>query len=254
MTPGKTFAIGGDLEVNRLGFGAMRVLGRDRWWGEPDDREYSLRLIRRAVELGCNLIDTAHSYGAGISEMLIGEALHPYRDGVVVATKGGMHRVGEETFGDARPETLRRECEESLRRLRLERIDLYQLHRVDPNVPLEESAGTLAALREEGKIRHIGLSNVDVSQLERARRIVPIVSMQNRYSVVDREHEPVLEACERAGIAFLPYSPLEGGRSLPGGMTRRDALRWLLDRSPVVCPIPGTSSIEHLEDNVAAAA
>jgi aryl-alcohol dehydrogenase-like predicted oxidoreductase len=254
VTLEKTCTIGGDLEVNRLGFGAMRVLGRDRWWGEPDDREYSLRLIRRAVELGCNLIDTAYSYGAGLSEALIAEALHPYPDGVVIATKGGMHRVRETTFRDARPETLRRECDESLRRLRLERIDLYQLHRVDPNVSLEESVGTLAALRDEGKIRHVGLSNVDVSQVERARQIVPIASVQNRYSIVDREHEPVLEACEQAGIAFLPYSPLEGGRALPDGMTRRNALRWLLERSPVVCPIPGTSSIEHLEANVAAAA
>ena len=248
-----TFRIGGDLEVNRLGFGAMRVLGRDRWWGEPVDRDYSLRLIRRAVELGCNLIDTAYSYGAGVSETLIAEALHPYPDGLVVATKGGMHRIRDETFRDAQPETLRRECDESLRRLRLERIDLYQLHRFDPKVPLEDSVGTLATLRDEGKIRHVGVSNVDLSGLERARRIVPIASVQNRYSVVDRDHEPVLELCERAGIAFLPYSPLEGGGSLPEGMTRREALRWLLDRSPVVCPIPGTSSIEHLEENLAAA-
>jgi pyridoxine 4-dehydrogenase len=248
----RTFAIGGELVVNRLGFGAMRVLGRGRWWGEPLDRQYSLRLIRRAVELGCTLIDTAYSYGAGMSEQLIAEALHPYPDDLVIATKGGMHRVREETFSDARPETLRRECEESLRRLRLDRIDVYQLHRVDPNVPLEESVGTLAELRAEGKIRHLGLSNVDVSQLERARRLVPIVSVQNRYSVVDREHEPVLAACERDGLAFLPYSPLEGGATLPGGLTRGDALRWLLERSRIICPIPGTSSIQHLEENVAA--
>lgn len=231
----------------------MRVLGQDRWWGEPVDREYSLRLIRRAVELGCNLIDTAYSYGAGMSEQLIAEALFPYPQDLVIATKGGMHRVRDETFSDARPETLRRECEESLRRLRLERIDLYQLHRVDPNVPLEDSVGTLAALCEEGKIRHVGVSNVDVGQLEQARQIVPVASVQNAYSVADRTHEPVLEACERHGIAFLPYSPLGRGR-LPDGMTRRDALCWLLERSPVLCPIPGTSSIEHLEDNVSAAA
>jgi pyridoxine 4-dehydrogenase len=249
-----TFAIGGELVVNRLGFGAMRVLGRDRWFGEPVDRERSLRLIRRAVELGCNLIDTAYSYGAGMSEQLIADALHPYPDDLVIATKGGMHRIRDETFSDARPETLRRQCDESLRRLRLERIDLYQLHRVDPNVPLEESVGTLAALRAEGKIRHVGLSNVDVPQLERARRIVPVASVQNRYSVADREHEPVLEACERDGLAFLPYSPLEGGGTLPEGMSRGGALRWLLERSPVICPIPGTSSIEHLEENVQAVA
>jgi len=240
-------AIGGDLRVRRLGFGAMRVLGRDRWFGEPEDREASLRLIRRAVELGVQLIDTAHSYAEGKSEELIAAALAPYPEGVVVATKGGMHRVEAETFTDGRPETLRRECDESLRRLRLERIDLYQLHRVDPHVPLEESVGALAELRTAGKIRHVGLSNVTVAELHRTQAVVPIASVQNAYSIGHREDEPTLEECERQGIAYLPYFPLRGADP-------ETALVWLLRRSPVVCPIPGTSSIEHLEENVRAAA
>ena len=243
----RTFAMGRDMVVNRLGFGAMRVLGRDRWWGEPVDREYSLRLIRRAVELGVNLIDTAYSYGAGMSEQLIAEALHPYPDDVVIATKGGMHRIRDETFRDARPQTLRRECEESLRRLRLERIDLYQLHRVDPDVPLEESVGELAQLREEGKIRHVGLSNVNSEQLHRAQAVVRIVSVQNEYSLLNRADDPMVDECERQSIAYLPYAPVRGADP-------RTALVWLLRRSPVVCPIPGTSSIEHLEENARAAA
>jgi pyridoxine 4-dehydrogenase len=242
-----TFAIGGDLVVNRLGFGAMRVLGRDRWWGEPEDREYSLRLIRRAVELGVNLIDTAYLYGRGTSEQLIAEALHPYPPGLVITTKGGMHGVRDDTFSDARPETLRRQCHESLRRLRLERIDLYQLHRVDPQVPLEESVGELARLREEGAIRHVGLSNVDIDELHRAQSVVPIVSVQNEYSIGNRADDPMVDECERQGIAYFPYAPLRGADA-------ETALVWLLHRSPVICPIPGTSSIEHLEENVRAAA
>jgi pyridoxine 4-dehydrogenase len=241
------FAIGGDLVVNRLGFGAMRVLGRDRWRGEPLDREYSLRLIRRAVELGLNLIDTAYLYGAGMSELLIAEALHPYPPGVVIATKGGLHPTNGGDAPDARPDTLRRECDESLRRLRLDRIDLYQLHRVDPNVPIEESVGELARLRDDGKIRHVGLSNVSLAQLHRAQAVVDIVSVQNEYSIANASDDRMVDECERQGIAYLPWSPLVGADP-------ETALVWLLRRSPVICPIPGTSSIEHLEENVRAAA
>jgi aryl-alcohol dehydrogenase-like predicted oxidoreductase len=219
------------------------VLGRDRWSGEPEDRAYSLRLIRRVVELGLNLIDTAYVYAGGMSEQLIADALDPYPPELVIATKGGIDGGGQ----DARPETLRRHCEESLARLRLERIDLYQLHRVDPDVPLEESVGALARLREEGKIRHVGLSNVDIVQLHRAQAVVPIVSVQNEYSIGNRADDPMVDECERQGIAYLPYAPLHGADP-------ETALLWLLHRSPVICPIPGTSSIEHLEENVRAAA
>jgi pyridoxine 4-dehydrogenase len=261
-----TFLIGGDLEVRRLGFGAMRLCGPGiRGW--PEDRENALRVLRRAVELGANLVDTADSYGPDVNELQVAQALHPYADGLVIATKGGLLR-DERPGGwpaDGRPEHLREACEGSLRRLRLERIDLYQLHRPDPKVPLEESVGELARLQEEGKIRHVGLSNVDVEQLERAREIVPIVSVQNRYNLADRHSEDVLEACEEQGIAFFPWRPLAvGDLAEPGG--RLDAvarthdatpgqvaLAWLLARSPVVCPIPGTASLEHLEENMAAA-
>jgi pyridoxine 4-dehydrogenase len=260
-----TFRIGRDLEVRRLGFGAMRITGPGVI-GWPEDRENSLAVLRRAVELGVNLIDTADSYGPEVSELLIAEALHPYPDGLVIATKGGLvHTERGRWPVDGSPEHLREACEASLRRLRLERIDLYQLHRPDPDVPLEDSVGELARLRQEGKIRHVGLSNVSVEQLARAHAIVPIASVQNRYSLAERKYEDVLEACERQGIAFLPWYPLAvGDLALPGGALGRIAgargatpaqvaLAWLLARSPVVCPIPGTASVSHLEENVAAA-
>jgi pyridoxine 4-dehydrogenase len=260
-----TFRIGGDLEVRRLGFGAMRITGPGVI-GWPEDRENSLAVLRRAIELGVNLIDTADSYGPEVSELLIAEALHPYPDGLVIATKGGLvHTERGRWPVDGSPEHLREACEASLRRLRLERIDLYQLHRPDPDVPLEDSVGELARLRGEGKIRHVGLSNVSVEQLARAQAIVPIASVQNRYSLAERKYEDVLEACERQGVAFLPWYPLAvGDLALPGGALGRVAsargvtpaqvaLAWLLARSPTVCPIPGTGSLRHLEENLAAA-
>ena len=256
--------IGGDLDVCRLGFGAMRITGPGIL-GWPDDRDNALHVLRRAVELGVSLIDTADSYGPEVSELLIAEALHPYPDGLVIATKGGLRREGTGPWPrDGRPEHLREACEGSLRRLRLERIDLYQLHAPDPKVPFEESVGELARLREEGKIRHVGLSNVSVDQLRRAQEIVPVVSVQNRYSLADRAHEDVLEECDRQGIAFFPWYPLAvGDLAQPGGVVGRIAsargatpaqiaLAWLLARSPVVVPIPGTASLRHLEENVAA--
>ncbi len=265
MTRAETFPLGGDLEVRRLGFGAMRLCGpRIRGW--PEDRENALRVLRRAVELGANLVDTADSYGPEVNELQVAEALHPY-DGLVIATKGGLVR-GDRPGGwpaDGRPEHLREACEGSLRRLRLERIDLYQLHRPDPKVPFEESVGELARLRAEGKIRHVGLSNVGVEQLRRAQEIVPVVSVQNRYNLADRHSEDVLEACEAQGIAFFPWWPLAvGDLAEPGGpldavarasgaTPAQVALAWLLTRSPVVCPIPGTASLEHLEENMGAA-
>ena len=262
----ETFSLGGDLDVRRLGFGAMRLCGPGiRGW--PADRENALRVLRRAVELGANLVDTADSYGPEVNELQVAEALHPYEDGLVIATKGGL--VRDDRPGgwpaDGRPEHLREACEGSLRRLRLGRIDLYQLHRPDPKVPLEESVGELARLREEGKIRHVGLSNVGVEQLARAQEIVPVVSVQNRYNLADRHSEDVLEACEEQGIAFFPWWPLAvGDLAEPGGRLdavarahdatpAQVALVWLLARSPVVCPIPGTASLEHLEENMAAA-
>ena len=260
-----TFAIGGDLEVHRLGFGAMRITGPGIW-GPPDDAEEARRLLRRVVELGIDLVDTADAYGPEVSENLIAEALHPYPDGLVIATKGGLLRSGPGQWPrDARPEHLREACEGSLRRLRLDRVDLYQLHSPDNKVPLEESVGALKELRDEGKIRHIGMSNVSLEELERARAIVEVVTVQNRYSVDDRHSEDVLEACEEANIGFIPWFPLATGRLAdPGGpldriASERDAtpaqvaLAWLLARSPVMLPIPGTSSVEHLEENVAAA-
>ena len=264
MAAPRTIRIGGDLDALRIGFGAMRICG-PQILGWPADRENALRVLRRAVELGVNLIDTADSYGPEVSELLIAEALYPYPDGLAVATKGGLLRTD---FGawpnDARPGHLREACEGSLSRLRLDRIDLYQLHAPDPEVPFEESVGALARLREEGKIRHVGLSNVSVEQLHRAQAIVPIVSVQNRYSLADRSSEDVLEECERQSIAFFPWYPLAAGDlAQPGGAVGRVAsargvppaqvaLAWLLARSPVVVPIPGTASAAHLEENVAA--
>ena len=259
-----TLTLGGDLEVRRLGFGAMRLTG-DGIWGPPQDRETAKGVLRRAVELGVDFIDTADSYGPAVSEELIAEALHPYPGGLVIATKGGFTRSGPGEWNpDGRPEHLREACEGSLRRLRLERIDLYQFHTVDPDVPFEESVGALVELRDEGKIAHIGLSNVDAEQLARAREIVPIVSVQNRYSIEVRDSEQVLEECEVQGIAFIPWYPLAAGNLAAGGSIARIAeahdatpsqvaLAWLLTRSPLMLPIPGTSSVEHLEENVAAA-
>jgi pyridoxine 4-dehydrogenase len=239
-----------DMSVNRLGFGAMRVVG-EGIWGDPPDRENSLRVLRRAVELGVNLIDTADSYGPHVSEELIAEALYPYPDELVIATKGGLERSGPDRWHrNAHPDQLRKACEGSLKRLRMERIDLYQLHAPDPNVPLAESLGELNALQNEGKIRHIGVSNFDTEQLAQARELSTVVSVQNRYNVGDLESEPVLEVCERDGLGFIPWFPLGAG-SIDNPQT---ALAWLLHKSPVVLPIPGTSSIEHLEENVAAAA
>ena len=258
--------LGGDLTVHRMGFGSMRLTG-DGVWGDPPDREEAKGVLRRAVELGVNLIDTADSYGPEVAERLIGEALAPYPDGLVVATKGGLVRGGPGDWSaDCRPEHLKEACEGSLRRLRVDRIDVYQLHTVDRLIPLAESVGALAELRDQGKIRHVGLSNVNVEQLEEARSIVPVVSVQNRYSLSDRGHESVLEACERGGLGFIPWFPLAAGRAARGeGAVERVArendvapvqlaLAWLLARSPVMLPIPGTSSVEHLEENVAAAA
>jgi pyridoxine 4-dehydrogenase len=255
----------GDLVVNRMAFGAMRLTGPGVI-GEPEDPQGARAVLRRAVELGVNLIDTADSYGPEVNERQIAEALHPYPEGLVIATKGGLlHERRGEWRQDGRPETLRSTCEGSLERLRVDRIDLYQLHAVDPQVPLEESVGTLAELQREGKIRHIGLSNVDARQLARARAIMPIVSVQNRYNVADRPWEGLIEACERDSIAFIPWFPLGFGElarargrlgqvaAARGATAAQVALAWLLRRSPMIVPIPGASSLEHLEENVAAA-
>jgi aryl-alcohol dehydrogenase-like predicted oxidoreductase len=263
-----TLVIGGDLKVNRLGFGAMRITGPGIW-GDPAEPVEARAVLRRAVELGVNFIDTADSYGPATSENLIAEALHPYPQGLVVATKGGIVRPTRERWDrDCRPEHLREACEASLRRLQVERIDLYQLHAVDELVPFEDSVGELARLQRAGKIRHVGLSNVTPAQLAQARHIVDVVSVQNRYNVSDRYSDAVLAACERAGIAFIPWSPLSRNSNEAGSASRRAleavaarrgistdraALAWLLARSPVMLPIPGTSSRAHLEDNVAAA-
>lgn len=255
----------GDLTVNRMAFGAMRLTGPGVI-GEPADPANALAVLRRAVELGVNFIDTAASYGPHVSERQVAEALHPYPDDLVIATKGGLqHESAGEWIRDGRPENLRASCEGSLQRLRVDRIDLYQLHAVDPRVPIEESVGALVELQREGKIRHIGLSNVDSRQLAQAREVATIVSVQNRYNLVDRHSESVLETCEREGIAFIPWFPLGFGDLTRGGGRLADlaasrrvtqaqvALAWLLRRSPVMVPIPGTSLLEHLEENVAAA-
>ena len=260
-----SMTLGGDLVVRRMGFGAMRITGQGIW-GDPPDRAKAHAVLRRAVELGVNLIDTADSYGPEVSEKIIAEALHPYPAGLVIATKGGLTRSGPgQWHRNGRPAHLRKVCEESLRRLRVGRIDIYQLHAVDPSVPMEESLGELVKLRSEGKIRHIGLSNVSVDQLQRARKLVPIVSVQNRYNLADRASEDVLKVCERDGLGFLPWYPVGAGDlARPGGPMDRAAkahgvtqaqvaLAWLLLHSPVTLPIPGTSSTAHLEENVAAA-
>ena len=260
-----TFSIGGDLEVNRMGFGAMRITG-EGIWGEPTDPGEAYRVLRRAIELGVNFIDTANSYGPEVSERLIAETLHPYPEGLVVATKGGFVRPGPGRWTpDGRPEHLREACEGSLRRLKVDQIDLYQLHRIDSRVNPEEQFGALAELREEGKVRHVGLSEVGVEEIRQAREIVPIATVQNRYSLVDRGHEDVLDFCEHEGLGFIPWFPLATGKlARPGGpldemAARRGvapsqiALAWLLVRSPVMLLIPGTSSVVHLEENVTAA-
>ena len=258
-----TFLIGGELEVHRLGYGAMRLCGPNVT-GWPEDRENALAVLRRARELGVDFFDTADAYGPEVNELQVAEALHPY-EGMTIATKGGLTRTGSGNWPpDGRPEYLRSACEASLRRLRVETIDLYQLHRPDPKTPFADSVGVLAELQTEGKIRHVGLSNVDVAQLDEARRIVEIASVQNEYNLGNRESEDVLEACEREGIAFLPWYPLDAGElARPGGPVEeiarahdatpaQVALAWLLQHSPVTVPIPGTSSLEHLEENLGA--
>ena len=261
-----TLTLGGDMTVRRLGFGAMRITGKGIW-GPPRDHGEALRVLRRAVELGVNLIDTADAYGPHISEELIAEALHPYPDDLVIATKGGLLRHGPGQWTEhCDPDYLRQAVELSLRRLRLERIDLYQLHTVDRDVPIEESLGELKRMQDEGKIRHIGVSNVSVQELARARAVVDVVSVQNRFNAVDREHEAVLEACEADGLGFIPWYPLATGdlarhggplaeiAARLGAEPSQVALAWLLRRSPVMLPIPGTSRVAHLEDNIQAAA
>ena len=253
--------LGGELSVNRLGFGAMRLTG-EGIWGPPKDRQAALAVLRRAVELGVNFIDTADSYGPNVNEELIAEALHPYPAGLVIATKGGWNRPGPNQWThDATPAHLRNAVEGSLKRLRLERIDVYQLHTPDPVVSFEDSVGTLARLKEDGKIRLVALSNVTQEHIERARKIVPIVSVQNRYSFTDREWDYVVDYCERNGVAFIPWFPLGAGRvagqildqiaRAHQATPHQVALAWLLKRSPMLLPIPGTSSVNHLEENVA---
>jgi pyridoxine 4-dehydrogenase len=258
-----TFRLG-DLEVHRLGFGAMRITGPGIW-GEPKDREECRRVLRRAVELGVNFIDTADSYGPDVSEELIGETLYPYPEGLIIATKGGLTRQGPDLWAPVgRPEYLRQQLEMSLRRLRLERIDLYQLHRIDPKVPVEESLGALKDCQREGKIRHVGLSEVTPKEIERSRKAVEIVSVQDMYNLADRKNEPALEYCEKHHLGFIPWFPVAAGKlAQSGGLLGEVATRhgvtlaqlsiaWLLHRSPVMLPIPGTSSVKHLEENIAA--
>ncbi len=258
------FKIGGDLEVNRLGFGAMRITG-EGVWGWPPDRANALKVLKRAVELGVNLIDTADAYGPETSELLIAEALHPYPKGLIIATKGGLTRPGPRDWvPNGHPDYLKGCVDKSLKRLRLDRIDLYQLHRIDPKVPMEESLGALKEMQTAGKIRHVGLSEVSPAEIERARKVVPIVSTQNRYNVEDRKWEKAIDYCEKENLGFLPWFPVGGGRGVKsaaldavakarGVTVYQVALAWLLQRSPVMLPIPGTSNIHHLEDNVAAA-
>jgi pyridoxine 4-dehydrogenase len=257
-----TIDIGGDLTVNRLGFGAMRITGAGIW-GEPSSRDQATATLRRAVELGVNFIDTADSYGPDVSETLIAEALHPYTDDLVIATKGGYARSGPNRWEpDGRPEHLREVCEGSLRRLRLDQIPLYQFHRPDPKVPLAESIGAIAELKNEGKIRHVGISNVTEEELREAQQIVPIVSVQNRYNVTDRHSAPVVDLCEQEGLVFLPWAPIQETDKNVGvavaaerlGVTPHQVvLAWLLASSPQMLPIPGTGSPAHAEENIAAA-
>jgi pyridoxine 4-dehydrogenase len=263
--PAKTFSLGGDLTIQRLGFGAMRITG-DGIWGEPRDAENARKVLRRAVELGVHFIDTADAYGPVTSERLIGEALSPYKKGIVIATKGGLTRQGpNQWLPVGRPEYLAQQVEMSLRWLKLEAIPLWQLHRIDPKVPVEESLEPIKKFQKEGKIRHIGLSEVKVPEIERARKFVPIVSVQNRYNIADREHEDVLQYCEKHNIAFIPWFPVAAGKlTQPGGSLDKAAkkygatlsqlsIAWLLHHSPVMVPIPGTASIAHLEENMKAA-
>ena len=260
-----TFTLGGDLEVNRLGYGAMRLTG-EGIWGPPKDPEGARQVLRRAVELGVNFIDTADAYGPDVSEELIGEALAPYAKGVVIATKGGLTRQGPNKWLPVgRPEYLEQQVEMSLRFLKTDRIDLWQLHRIDAKVPVEESLGKIAELQKAGKIRHVGLSEVKPAEIEQARKVVEIVSVQNQYNLSDRRHEDVVDYCEQNNIAFIPWFPVAAGKlAQPGGPLDRAAkqheatvsqlsLAWLLHRSKVILPIPGTSSVQHLEENVAAA-
>lgn len=261
-----TFTIGGDLAVNRMGFGAMRITGAGIW-GEPADHDESIRVLKRTLELGINFIDTADSYGPEVSERLIAEALYPYPEHLVIATKAGLERPGPDVWeSNGRPAHLRKALDGSLKRLRLERIDLLQLHRIDERVPPEDQFETLKQFQQEGKVRHIGLSEVTVDQVKAARRIVEVVTVQNRYSITDRVHEDVLDYCEREGIGFIPWFPLGAGKltkagglldqvaSKLGATVGQVALAWLLKRSPVMLLIPGTSRVKHLEENVAAAA
>ncbi len=261
----KTFKLGGDLEVNRLGYGAMRIVGPGVW-GEPADPENSRQVLRRAVELGVNFIDTADAYGPDVSEQLIGQALAPYAPGLVIATKGGLTRQGPAKWMPVgRAEYLIQQVEMSLRFLKTDHLTLWQLHRIDPKTPVEESLGAMKTLQEQGKIRHIGLSEVKVPEIEQARKVVEIVSVQNKYNVGDRAHEDVLQYCEKHNIAFIPWFPVAAGKlAQPGGVLdevakKHDAtvsqlsLAWLLHHSPVILPIPGTSSVAHLEENMNAA-
>jgi pyridoxine 4-dehydrogenase len=257
-----TLDVGGDLTVNRLGFGAMRITGKGIW-GEPPDRDEAKAVLRRAVELGVNFIDTANSYGPDVSEELIAEALHPYPDDLVIATKGGLERPGPNRWTpNGRPDHLREACDGSLKRLRLDQIAVYQFHRPDPKVPLEESVGALVELKDAGKIRHIALSNVSEPELRKAQRLTPIVSIQNRFNVSDRSSESMLDLCEQEELAFLPWAPVQdvdGQRAVKAAAKRHGVtptqvvLAWLLARSPAMLPIPGTGSVAHLEENVAAA-
>ena len=261
-----TWKLGGDLPVNRIGFGAMRLTG-EGIWGWPTDRDNALKVLHRAVELGVNLIDTADAYGPDVSELLIAEALYPYPKGLVIATKGGNTRPGPgQWVPNGRPEYLKECVDKSLKRLRLDRIDLYQLHRIDPKVPMEESLRALKEMQDAGKIRHVGLSEVTPEEIARARKVLPIVSVQNQYNITNRKWERTLVYCEKQGIGFMPWSPIGGNRGLREGealeAAAKDyhtsviqlALAWLLHRSPAMLPIPGTSSVAHLEENVAAAA
>jgi pyridoxine 4-dehydrogenase len=257
-----TIDIGGDLTVNRLGYGAMRITGRGVW-GEPPDRAEAKAVLRRAVELGVNFIDTADSYGPEVSETLIAEALHPYPDDLVIATKAGLVRTGPNQWPiDGRPEHLREACEGSLKRLKIEQIPLYQFHRPDPTVSIEDSVGTLVALKDEGKIRHIGVCNVTERELHRAQALTPVVSVQNRYNVTDRSSESMLDLCDQERMVFLPWAPIldiehnaavDGIAANHGVSPRQVVLAWLLARSPSVLPIPGTGTVEHLEENIGAA-